>query len=310
MCTKCRYHSLSLPQSLSLVHGPYSPIALDRLNIRQDYSTPIMASNPSQLFLLADHIKLSLLERTRASKLNIPSHTKDLQISRSIDTLRSGVAALKDEIALLELGTKTDDPPSDTLQTLKDQSSSLSSQLQALDSQFQADPELGPSTTVATPNNRSLSLTFARTKSVRFSDAPPRDDEAELATRAKLFPARYTDEPDAAFEGERAPNQAQLSNKQIHEYHTDVVERQDQDLERLGQSVGRQHELSLQIGDELEGQVRLLDEVDVVVDRSERGLRGAKNRLKGVAKKASDNIGFTTILILIVILVLLLVLFD
>ena len=147
---------------------------------------------------------------------------------------------------------------------------------------------------------------------MRFSDQPryqEEEDGEESATRGKLFPKRYTDDP-AADESPAPPAQDGLSNQQIHAYHNGVIEQQDQDLERLGSSVGRQHELSLQIGDELEGQVRLLDDVDVVADRSERGLRGAGKRLRGVAKKAGNNVGFTTILVLVVILVLLLVLLN
>ena len=48
-----------------------------------------MATNPPQLFLLADHVKLSLLERQRAVSLGLPSHSQDSQISRSLEQLRA-----------------------------------------------------------------------------------------------------------------------------------------------------------------------------------------------------------------------------
>ena len=54
-----------------------------------------MASNPHQLFLLADHVKLSLLERQRAVSLKIDSTKQDGQISRSLATLRDGLSALE-----------------------------------------------------------------------------------------------------------------------------------------------------------------------------------------------------------------------
>lgn len=56
-------------------------------------------TNPPQLFLLADHIKLSLLERQRAISLNLPSNAQDGQISRSLDQLRSGIESLESQIA-------------------------------------------------------------------------------------------------------------------------------------------------------------------------------------------------------------------
>lgn len=54
-----------------------------------------MTTNSSQLFLLADHIKLSLLERQRAISLNLDPNTNDPQIARSLDQLQSGIAALE-----------------------------------------------------------------------------------------------------------------------------------------------------------------------------------------------------------------------
>ena len=64
-------------------------------------------SNPSQVFLLADHIKLSLLERQRATALNLDSHTQDGNISRSLESMRDGVEAIEEEVSRLQA---TDDP--------------------------------------------------------------------------------------------------------------------------------------------------------------------------------------------------------
>lgn len=83
------------------------------------------------------------------------------------------------------------------------------------------------------------------------------------------------------------------------------MEEQDEQLDRLGESIGRQRYLGMQISDELEGHIALLDEVDRDVDRHQSRLDGAKRRLKGVSEKAKANWGMTTIIILIVILVLL-----
>lgn len=59
-------------------------------------------SNPNQLFLLADHIKLSLLERQRAQTLNLDADSKDGHISRSLDQFRDGLEALQREQGRLE----------------------------------------------------------------------------------------------------------------------------------------------------------------------------------------------------------------
>ena len=59
-------------------------------------------ANASQLYLLADHIKLSLLERQRAISLNLEPNSQDGHISRSLDSMREGVEALEQEQSRLE----------------------------------------------------------------------------------------------------------------------------------------------------------------------------------------------------------------
>lgn len=59
-------------------------------------------ANASQLYLLADHIKLSLLERQRAISLNLEPNSQDGHISRSLDSMREGVEALEEEQSRLE----------------------------------------------------------------------------------------------------------------------------------------------------------------------------------------------------------------
>lgn len=72
-------------------------------------------ANPNALFLLADHIKLSLLERQRTKALDLLQDTADAggddsnrgdaqdgQISRSLDQFRDGLVALQREQTRLE----------------------------------------------------------------------------------------------------------------------------------------------------------------------------------------------------------------
>lgn len=64
---------------------------------------------------------------------------------------------------------------------------------------------------------------------------------------------------------------------------------QDDSLDRLSESIGRQRELSIQIGDELDSQGELLEDVDGMVDRSRSRLDGARRRLDRFSRKAKDN---------------------
>ena len=86
-----------------------------------------------------------------------------------------------------------------------------------------------------------------------------------------------------------------------------MLAEQDEALDRLGTSIGRQRDLSIQIGDELDEHVAMLDEVDRDVDRHQGRLDGARGRIGKIARKANDNKQITTIVILIIILVLLII---
>lgn len=59
-------------------------------------------SNPNQLFLLVDHLKLSLLERQRAISLDLEPNSQDGHIARSLDSLREGIESLEKEQSALE----------------------------------------------------------------------------------------------------------------------------------------------------------------------------------------------------------------
>lgn len=165
------------------------------------------------------------------------------------------------------------------------------------------------SSTPVTPNNPALADDFAKAQTARYSDAVAATstvkksvrfrDAQDEANRAALLP--YRDDP------EEAPDHGHLDNQQIHDYHAEIIRRQDQELDTLGASIGRQRELSMRIGDELEEQVEILDHVDGHVDRHQTQLDRAKTRLGGVARQAKENMGLTIITILILILVLLLI---
>ncbi|KAF2833018.1 SNARE complex subunit [Ophiobolus disseminans] len=255
-----------------------------------------MATNPPQLFLLADHIKLSLLERQRAISLNLSPNSQDAQISRSLEQLRSGIESLESQVE-------------DTAdESITSQLPRLNSQLTDLTAQFARANTTTPSPTVTKPNDPSLATDFAAAqkkrptnKSVRFTDNPSAATQDEDPNRASLFPYRDDPDPDAA------PDHSSLDNQQIHEFHSQVIRDQDDQLDQLGASIGRQRELSMQIGDELDGQVVLLDDVEEGVDRHTAQFRRARGRLDRFSRKARENWSLSIIVVLIIILVLLII---
>ncbi|KAG5928873.1 hypothetical protein E4U42_007799 [Claviceps africana] len=249
----------------------------------------------SQLFLLADHIKLSLLERQRAASLNIDDDTHDGHISRSLDQFRTGLASLrKDKIRHEKDGEE------ELATTLAEALSDLEQKFSDLTTEFHGFHNTATEHTSREPPSKlsdgGSHASFKSTKTVRFSDTaiPPSED---------LF-GSYRDDPSPQSAGYH--DQAQeMSNQQLQQYHAQIMEEQDEQLDRLGESIGRQRHISMQIGDELDHHVTLLDEMDSVVDRHQSRLDRAKSVLGRVSKGAGENKQMTAIVVLIIILVLL-----
>lgn len=269
-----------------------------------------MAANAAQLFLLSDHLKLSLLERQRAASLNLEPSSQDAEISRSLESFRDGLEALeaqgRDAECVYPNGSNGQDSAdrrtNSPLQGAGTQVSELRKQYDVLRQQFDG-TNTATSATIAQPNDTKLSSDFSKaqsarpSKSVRFQDDPAAQDP----NRAALFP--YRDEPDP----DQAPDHRHLDNQQIHQYHSQVIQDQDEQLDRLGASISRQRDLSINIGDELDEQAQILDDVDQGVDRHHTQIERARNRVGKIARKAKDNLSLTIIMSLIIILILLIV---
>ncbi|KAH7263415.1 hypothetical protein BKA59DRAFT_55210 [Fusarium tricinctum] len=257
-------------------------------------------SSASQLFLLADHIKLSLLERQRAKNLNLEGDSQNGHLSRSFDQFRDGLASLREEEQRLTFAGETA-AASDLIESI----TSLQKQLDDLTTQYQGHTSSSTAETLNHPNSEALaddfehatstSPTSRKPKTVRFSDTPS-------SPSAELF-GPYRDDPsDSAGYQDEAQG---MNNQQVHQYHAQILEQQDEQLDRLGESIGRQRELSMQIGDELDSHVAMLDEVEAVTDRHQSRLDRASRMLGKVARGAGENKQMTTIVVLIIILVLL-----
>ncbi|TQV91353.1 hypothetical protein V2A60_008999 [Cordyceps javanica] len=258
-------------------------------------------SSAEQLYLLADHIKLSLLERQRAQSLGLDNDSQDGHLSRSFEQFKTGLASLEIEKAKLQNGgdERAGSALTESILSLREQLDNLTSQFHGF---------VSPATiqTVTHPNSETLTDDFQhatstpsayrKSKSVRFSDTPASPSE-------ELF-GRYRDDPvnDSAAYRDQAN---EMSNQQIHEYHSQIMEEQDEQLDRLGESISRQRELSMQIGDELDSHVAMLDEVDGVVDRHQSRLDRGQKMLGKIARGAGENKQMTAIVALIIILVLL-----
>ncbi|KAL5606958.1 hypothetical protein BROUX41_003325 [Berkeleyomyces rouxiae] len=273
-------------------------------------------STASHLFILADHIKLALLERQRASSalaagtsLGADADSQDGHIVRSLEQLSEGIAALRAEEERLRAGGNED-----AADEIDDSLPSLSKQLDSLTSQFHRftapDPGSGPAG-LSSPSptdslGRSSPLAGAGTsdsisRTVRFRDSDGVAADSDIEAQ-QLFGARYTDAEDSAGYRDEA---ADMSNEQVHVFHNRIMDEQDEHLDRLGESISRQRELSMRIGDELDAHVNMLEDTEGVVDRHQSRLDRARRSLNRIAEGESDSRGMMTIVILIIILLLL-----
>ncbi|ROV93032.1 hypothetical protein VPNG_09450 [Cytospora leucostoma] len=301
-------------------------------------------SNPNALFLLADHIKLSLLERKRAQALALPSDSQDGHISRSLDQFRDGLEVLqKEQQRLEEAGEET------KAATISDSLPSLQHQFDDLTSQFHGFSSPATTNTLTHPNDPALAEDFAHANSTTITapTSPPLPSSSTLHPPAKksirtadptgthnnnnnnnnnnnksvrfqetnpsssdpadtlLFNQPYRDDPDAPAGYRDQADRLMPDNAQVHAFHSRVLREQDEQLDRLGESISRQRELSMQIGDELDGQVAMLDDQEALVDRHRSRLDRARRQVGKVARTAGDNKQMVAIVVLIVVLVLL-----
>ncbi|CCU82222.1 SNARE complex subunit (Syn8) [Blumeria hordei DH14] len=269
----------------------------------------------NQYCLLADHIKLSLLERRRAASLNLVATSQDSHISCSLDALREGLAKISQEATRL-----MDAGDINAAHNHQEIVKGLQAKYDDLTAQFHGNEASQLTTLASPPSNTKSSIDTSQhsseskhngtissslkgslrhnplaanlPKSVRFSDA-------DLV--AEAYPSyAYRDDP-------ASPDASHMDNQQIHAHHTRVLAQQDETLHRLGQSIGRQRELSIQIGEELDEHAQMLDHVDRHVDRHQTRLNQSMKSLGKVARSARNNMQLTIIVVLIAILALLIV---
>ncbi|CAK7264172.1 hypothetical protein SEPCBS57363_000936 [Sporothrix epigloea] len=268
-------------------------------------------SNPNALYLLADHIKLSLLERQRSKALNLLQDdtndttgstsgeaAQDGHISQSLEQLQEGIAYLVREQERLQAQGEEG-----KALNIQDALPGLNKKLAELTAQFNGTT---PVSGAAASSASARTTTLRMSKAVRFLDKPlpPPSDfahDADLeAQRNNLF-NRYTDEPDESS----AADYSDQDNVQLHQMHQRIMQDQDDQLDALGASIGRQRELSMQIGDELDSHVAMLEETDRLTDRHQTRIDRARRSVNKIARSAGDCKQMVAIVVLIIILVLL-----
>lgn len=223
-----------------------------------------------RLRLLAQQLRISITERNRLLAMGVePVHDDEDEMRHSLGTLRQGIEGLDDN------GTAY---KSDAIQDDLDFLRTEFRELQVLYGIDQSDLE-----------------------DIGASIAVPYHDDADYSRRM-LLPERLR--KSVRFTDSLADSN--LDNGDLLQLQSQVMREQDSSLDTLSVSISRQRELSIQIGNELDEQGEILEDVDTMVGRSSTRLDHARNRLTTLSRKAKEHNHLLAIVILVIILILLL----
>ncbi|KAL7408907.1 hypothetical protein BDY24DRAFT_405047 [Mrakia frigida] len=138
--------------------------------------------------------------------------------------------------------------------------------------------------------------------------AQPSDSRINMPTSRSSSSQPYRDEPTSNLPS--PSDQPYRDDGEVMLQQRELMDDQDTRLSALSHSIGRQHHLSLQIGDELEVHQGLLDDTDMALDRTGGNLGRARRRLDGFAESAKNNGSVVAIIVLIVLLAILILVFK
>ncbi|KAJ3576013.1 hypothetical protein NP233_g705 [Leucocoprinus birnbaumii] len=235
-----------------------------------------------------------LLERQRlqsfpSASLNPSSQPKNqhaVQITKNLQQLRAGILDMEEQ-----------DGRTEAVVLLRGQYDRMRSMLgentdginiQSLDLP-------APQPTTSTASSSTDSLTRAPSPQMVLPPTPPGNGSTEF----NYTP--YKDDPDT---------DPPLDDAGLLLQQRMMMTEQDDHLDRLSQSINRQHHISLQINDELEVHSGLLEELDTDIDRTHSRLSGARRRLDRVAQGAKENSSAVAIGVIILILLILIIIFK
>lgn len=231
----------------------------------------------TRLRLLADQLKVSIQERNRLLALEIePSADDEEEIQHSLKTLLQGIQSLDGN------GSEY-------------RSDALQDEIMNLKTQYR---ELGALYGIENGTLEQVTLSTSQPRVTSPYRDQPSDPREELIPERMRKSVRFTD----------ALIDSGASNGELLQMQSQIMREQDSSLDALSESIGRQRELSIQIGDELDEHGELLDNVGSMVDRSSDRLHQARSRLTTFSRKAKENSHLLTIIVLIIILVFLLAL--
>ncbi|KAK9465970.1 hypothetical protein V1512DRAFT_248430 [Lipomyces arxii] len=266
-----------------------------------------ISQSTSRLLLLADSTLVSVLERNRLKSLDLePSASEEAGIQRNLQLLKDGIADLEREQSIAESDANM---PSRALKSKEDTLIKLQTQFDKLLGLLQ---EGGADTLISRVDNQPRpSLVYNRSDSYQggrnLSNGRIKTPKTVRFSENLVDVQSATPDP-LSLAAEEARNS--VSNSQAMMMQQNIMREQDTHLDRLSESISRQRELSIQIGNELDEQNEILGEVDRFVDWGQHRLNKARKRLDYVSRKTRENGSLVTIIALIIVLFVLIILLN
>ncbi|XP_062515032.1 syntaxin-6-like [Corticium candelabrum] len=147
------------------------------------------------------------------------------------------------------------------------------------------------------------------------------DHTNSSATKAKIEQSRRKDLMGSSGGSGKAQSRYQRLDNELERNNQDFIEeqlqqqqqminQQDEQLDVVGQSVGVLKQMGEQIGDELEEQAVMLDDLDNDMDRTDNKLKGVMRKVDRALKLSDDKKQCCVILVLVIIIVVIVILFT
>lgn len=158
---------------------------------------------------------------------------------------------------------------------------------------------------------QQLPVEEANKKSVRFKDFEADEDDHTqmrnelMGTASNNFKPYRDEEPDR-----NTLLSIDTTNQEMFAQHQQQILEQDQNLDRLHQSISTQHSMGVGISQELDDHLIMLGDLESQADRSISAVRRATTGVANFRRKVAENGSLTTIIVLTIILILLLVVLN
>ncbi|KAI8820158.1 uncharacterized protein EV422DRAFT_81049 [Fimicolochytrium jonesii] len=240
-------------------------------------NNPAWEKQQLTLTLLGEDISALILEKKHATRAGLDTSEQDGKIKRHLATMKDGIGRLEQSLSEAEDAGGRDVTELRRWEESVLQLSQTHDRLDVMSRGEDGAHLLAKKELLARPSSGNS----AKGKTVRFTEP---------------------------FDGTESNDGIEMDAGSSLQLHQRIMDDQDNQLDELAETIGRQKQIGLMINDELDLHVDLLEETETRVDNTHRRLQGAGRRLEQVLLSGSRNSkGNTLICILVGILILVIV---